>query len=53
MTALEPSDDPLTMAIGGYPVEAPDTYSEVANYAAEEGISIEEAGEQLGLMTGG
>mgnify|MGYP003650248561 CR=1 FL=1 len=53
LTALEPSDDPLTMAIGGYPVEAPDTYSEVANYAAEEGISIEEAGEQLGLMTGG
>ena len=53
LSAIEPSDDPLMMTIGGYPVEAPNTYSELENYAASEGnLSMPEAGAQMGQMTG-
>ena len=53
LSAIGPSDDPLMMTIGGYPVEAPNTYSEFMNYAADQGnLSPEEVGAQLGQMTG-
>ena len=52
LSAIEPSDDPLMMTVGGYPVEAPNTWSELSNYAAEQGISVEEGGTQMGQMTG-
>jgi len=53
LTAIESSDDPLMMTVGGYPLEAPNTWSEFQNYAADQGnLSPEEVGTQLGQMTG-